>query len=499
MPKIVLCSDGTGNTANKNRGTNVFKLYEAVDTTAGDQYAWYDDGVGTERFELLKALGGAFGLGLARNVRELYMAFCRAYDPDGETNDTYLFGFSRGAFTVRTLAGFILKFGVVDTHGISDAELRKRVKKAYRLYRDFAGLPPKSERKEKDTQRWQKAEDAANAFCKQNCLQTPEPIRIRFIGVWDTVDAVGSPWDSFTDLLNVFFHFKFSDRTLSDRVDVGRHAIAIDDERGTFEPVLWNEAGETTDRIRQVWFAGVHSNVGGGYPKQGMSLVTLDWMMGEAETAGLGFIPGARESYRATQNVHDKCYDSRSGLAKYYRYEPRDLKKLCEHAGIGTVRIHESAFHRLAVATDGYAPSGVPDDFVTEFPKGRSGDPDRTARDLVGPAYRKLGDPVPLLRHHTNLVTGRKVTQYVFWAVTIASLGLALFSERADSTAATWLETISSMFLPEWAVGLLLRLFGNSYAFFTICAVGLLVWIASTVLRRKQEHLYSSFWNGIEW
>jgi uncharacterized protein (DUF2235 family) len=109
MKNIVICSDGTGNTAIKGRGTNVFKLYEAVDFEGHRtdpnkirQIGFYDDGVGTSRLKVLAALGGAFGIGLGRNVRQLYADLARVYEPgDG----IFLFGFSRGAFTVRTLSG----------------------------------------------------------------------------------------------------------------------------------------------------------------------------------------------------------------------------------------------------------------------------------------------------------------------------------------------------------------------------------------------------------
>ena len=117
---IIICSDGTGNTANKGRGTNVFKLFEAVDLTRPNhpkdglpQVAIYDDGVGTERLKFLKILGGAFGWGLGRNVKQLYTDLARTYSPD---DGIFLFGFSRGAFTVRTLAGLI------DTYGIPNHE-----------------------------------------------------------------------------------------------------------------------------------------------------------------------------------------------------------------------------------------------------------------------------------------------------------------------------------------------------------------------------------------
>src|SRR6187397_150500 len=119
MPKnIVVCSDGTGNTAIKGRGTNVFKLFEAIDLNGHKtrpeltpQVVLYDDGVGTETFKPLKIFTGATGWGLSRNVRQLYKELVRIYDPGDRI---FLFGFSRGAFTVRTLVGLIAKIGLVD-------------------------------------------------------------------------------------------------------------------------------------------------------------------------------------------------------------------------------------------------------------------------------------------------------------------------------------------------------------------------------------------------
>jgi uncharacterized protein (DUF2235 family) len=100
---IVLCSDGTGNAGGKGRGTNVWRLFQAVDLSKGDQVAFHDDGVGTQDFKFLKAIGGATGAGLGQNIRQLYASLVRVYD-DGDR--VYLFGFSRGAYTVRSLANF---------------------------------------------------------------------------------------------------------------------------------------------------------------------------------------------------------------------------------------------------------------------------------------------------------------------------------------------------------------------------------------------------------
>lgn len=373
MPKnIVICSDGTGNTAIKGRGTNVFKLYEAVDLSGGGQIAFYDDGVGTESFKPLRLLGGAFGWGLSRNVRKLYAALVRVYEPGDRI---FLFGFSRGAFTVRTLAGFIVNCGILrQTPALaSDQNLRKAVFLAYRyqyraLYRSLLddwlvnpiGLPGLSER--------------FLSWCWGVRRGEAHPGEVHFIGVWDTVDAVGFPWDWLSDFVNcVIYRFKFSDhRRLSRRVTKACHALSIDDERHTFHPLLWKEEG-TDGRVEQVWFAGVHSNVGGGYPKQGMSLVALDWMIQRARAAGLGVVSHDEDLYYAHRNVHDKLYNSRAGLATYYHYRPRDIAGF--YGGPeARPKVHVSALERIAQGTGGYAPGNLPGNLqiVETRPSGRN-------------------------------------------------------------------------------------------------------------------------------
>src|SRR5262249_29229736 len=214
MPKrIVVCSDGTGNTAIKGRGTNVFKLFEAVDleshrydSSATPQIAIYDDGVGTEQFKPLKVLSGATGWGLSRNVKHLYKELARGYDPG---DDVYVFGVSRGAFTVRTLVGFIQTCGLVDPDRLESktfATLNRAVNEGYKAYRRC--YRPTLWRRFFATTR-----DAGERFKREHSRPGPTPIR--FVGVWDTVDAVGLPL-RISDLINAtLYQFKFSDRTLS--------------------------------------------------------------------------------------------------------------------------------------------------------------------------------------------------------------------------------------------------------------------------------------------
>jgi hypothetical protein len=180
------------------------------------------------------------------------------------------------------------------------------------------------------------------------------------------VDAVGVPLDD-KSYWNRFFYFKFPDRTLNPHVARACHALALDEERKSFTPVLWDERSETSERIKQVWFAGVHSNVGGGYPRQGMSLVALDWMMSRAEDSGLRFIPSDREQYKMHADAGDKMYDPRAGVGMFYRWEPRNIRELCQEncklkddGKPAEPKVHRSVINRIARSTEGYAPGSVP-------------------------------------------------------------------------------------------------------------------------------------------
>jgi uncharacterized protein (DUF2235 family) len=356
--RIVICSDGTGNTAIVGRGTNVFKTFEAVDLTGHKhdaslmpQIALYDDGVGTEDFKPLKIFAGVTGWGLSRNVKQLYKELVRVYDPGDEI---FMFGFSRGAFTIRTLGGFIGTCGILDRArccGNTASELEKAVRRAYRVYRScyrtrlaqmIVGSPSR---------------DSGKTF-KEQCAHDA---RITFIGVWDTVDAVGLPFHISNVINSALYRYKFPDRRLSRTVDRACHALAIDDERHSFHPLLWDETGEDRDnpRIEQVWFAGAHSNIGGGYPKQGMSLVALDWMLTKAREQQLRVNADERRYFFEHANVDDKLYDPRAGLGVFYRWKIRDVAETCRKNNV-VPRIHFSVFERIAHGTEDYAPGNIP-------------------------------------------------------------------------------------------------------------------------------------------
>ena len=424
---IIICSDGTGNTAIKDRGTNVFKLYEAIDLNGHrtnpeltPQVALYDDGVGTESFLPLKLLGGAFGYGMKRNVLKLYTGLVRIYDPGDRI---YLFGFSRGAFTVRTLAGFISKCGILDWNRLATTDdMTKAVAAAYRTYREGYR-----------TWLWRMLHAKSPLDVRQAAERSIEEFKagtkaldadIHFVGVWDTVDSVGGPFH-ISDVINAFIHrFKFPDYKLSTKIQHAVQALSIDDARAAFEPRLW----EADSNLEQVWFAGVHSNVGGGYPKQGMSLVTLAWMMQKASQRELRFLSDDHNRYWEHGNVDDKLYDSRAGLGVFYRWKPRDMQGLWEKQKAGSLpKVHLSVLERIAHGTEGYAPGTLAPDVEVVYTPSGDHDQDVSAairaeavQSVFAEVFRQRGADLEKVRG--TLLVGR-IAYYVYVA---SFLGLIL-------------------------------------------------------------------------
>ena len=372
MKKIILLSDGTGQGAAKQHKTNVWRFYRALDLhqcqdeddgatscdddagASDDQIAFYDDGVGSQEFLPLKLLGGAFGWGLKRNVVELYKALCRTYEAGDEI---YLFGFSRGAFTVRMLAGLIVDRGLC-TAVADEKELHKAARRQFEAYRSKRGrgLLTRPFRR-------------GLARTAPECRTRPG---IYFIGVWDTVAAYGFPIEEMTWLWDrLVYPLEFVDKKLSCEVKGACQALAVDEERLSFHPVLFDEREENEEapRIDQVWFPGVHSDVGGGYPEEDLAFVTLDWMISKVEDCGEGcdknpsglrFHEHVRRDIRKRSDWHGKQHDSRSGLAAFYRYRPRDIGELSRKRGIATPRVHLGVRERIRRKVTPYAPTSLP-------------------------------------------------------------------------------------------------------------------------------------------
>jgi len=235
---IVICCDGTGNQFSKSN-TNIVEIYRLVENNTERQIAYYDPGVGTMTD---KARGYAFGYGLQDNIEDAYRYLMNNYRPNDKI---FLFGFSRGAFTVRCLAGMIYKCGL--------------------LFRGSDNLVQYASQ----TYNTKNNDDLAQGFKKTFAQDVP----IYFIGVFDTVASLG--W--------VYGRKNFFDDSLNHDVRYGYHALAIDEKRRKFYPSLWDESQKTANQtIEQVWFAGVHSDIGGSYDDNRSAKITLKWMLEKA-------------------------------------------------------------------------------------------------------------------------------------------------------------------------------------------------------------------------
>lgn len=499
---IIICSDGTGNQSNKDRGTNVFKLYEAVDLhNQHEQVAIYDDGVGTNKIKFIRLLGGALGIGLSRNVRKLYIALARVYQPGDKI---FLFGFSRGAFTVRFLAGLINTVGIINVKNNainSDAELRAR---AYQAFREYHKINQASLEYVYSPiidifkfllgliyTRFYWAKGAKQFRNEFSIAYPKEKNPIHFIGVWDTVSAVGFPLRDLSGLFNKHvYQFTFCDHYLNPYIKNAYHALSIDDQRKTFSPYLWNntaipdetkndQQARNEQTIEQVWFSGVHSNVGGGYPKHGMSLVALTWLMRKAELCGMAFIESDKKHYTAHQNINDKLYDSRAGMNFIYRYAPRDIFHLCTKYNL-PVHIHASVFNRIIRGTDGYAPGNIPAKFeIIDSEQEKCKWP-----NISQNMQAELGDDTSFLDRTQKLGLARKWLNRVFIAALFylvyralpgdlcqngmtGAIGFLLSEEFSDSL----------MSQPLW-----------------IYAVLIVSFISSRLARRTMQICFSEFW-----
>ena len=380
---IILCSDGTGNSAGIVAITNVRRLYQALDLSdPTKQIAYYDDGVGTGGSKVARLLEGVFGIGLARNVRELYRFLCEMYRPGDRI---YLFGFSRGAFTVRVLAAVITTCGIVDKKKLRSVSTPRAVRWAYRCFRGNhkAALLSMPLRRLRNylADRLRKMPTSPEHFRK--CFSHGDE-RVEVLGLWDTVSAYGMPIDEFASIFNsLIYRIRFRSQEISWKIRRVYHALALDEERRTFKPLLVESVDNLPDRtpastlVEQVWFPGMHSDVGGGYANYNLALVSLEWMIARVRLQpggrGLIFSPAALSAIQQQASIFGEMHDSRSGLARIYRPEIRNLAQLCRPRGVAVANtavaqsylpvLHESVIQRVEQGIQDYSPAAVSESY----------------------------------------------------------------------------------------------------------------------------------------
>ena len=287
---IVVFSDGTGQDGGLKATTNVYRIFNMVEDRTPHQIAFYDRGLGTG---VVRYTGMVGGFGFARNVHDCYRFIFEQFQSGDRL---FLIGFSRGAATVRSLSYFLHLFGILPH---SRPEL---ISHAWQIYKTVG-----RERRE---------EKAAEFISRHNTMWT----KIHFLGCFDTVAALGLPSQLGSVLLDRIpgFRHRFHSFELSPAVSHAFHALAIDDERKTFHPVLLDAEVNTDQTVRQVWFAGMHTDVGGGYLEQELSDIPLVWMTQKAVEHGLRIYP--RHKVQISENADGFMHDSRgTRLTRLYR------------------------------------------------------------------------------------------------------------------------------------------------------------------------------------
>ncbi|MBL8446975.1 MAG: DUF2235 domain-containing protein [Zoogloeaceae bacterium] len=310
--QIVVCMDGTWNDPTER--TNVYKLFRTIPGSerpvaeAGalrqhlrretpEIFALYLEGVGAKgRSEGI--LGGSLGLGLHDRVIDAFILVSRIYQPGDKF---WIFGFSRGAWAARSLAGFIANAGLLENPGAEDAAVR-----AEKLWLNAKN----GKLDDRGTRFWEAAGDA-------------RPIRL--VGVWDTVGALGIPFFNGLRVVDGVEArlFEFADTDLSSRVEFGRQALAVDETRFDFTPTLWNDRAG----ISQAWLPGVHGDVGGGYAHTGLSDGALQWMIEEVNAldGGLTLTTAALGAGFTGNPLADRHDEARQHLWKLRPREPRKV------------------------------------------------------------------------------------------------------------------------------------------------------------------------------
>ena len=313
MKRICVFADGTWNSPERGGATNVLDMARAVRPVAAgtEQVAFYDWGVGTDRKKLM---GGISGAGIDKNIMDCYRFIVHNYDSNDQL---FVFGFSRGAYTARSLAGFIRNCGLLKREHAS------QIPAAYKLYRQ------RTKASSPDA-------DRAKKFRSQFAVADITPIE--FVGVWDTVGALGIPvpfWGTLGER-----EFLFHDTEPSKIINHARHAVSIDENREDFEPTLWSDKPGLD--LQQVWFAGVHSDVGGGYKEEGLSHCASEWMLEQASAFGLEF-----ESHfidALNPDPADRQHDERKGI---YRARKKIVREI-------SGPVHQSVRDRWEANAHGY-------------------------------------------------------------------------------------------------------------------------------------------------
>jgi uncharacterized protein (DUF2235 family) len=356
--KLIVCADGTwSNPSQKDREqyrpSNVVKIISSLahnDSQGNAQIICYEPGIAAEGI-LDPWVSGFTGAGLSRSVKAAYTFLINNYEP-GDL--VYCFGFSRGAFVVRSLCGLVGKAGLLKKHKVFLCG------EAYDLYRrtDIEAESPETQRFRKGNVHLDPIDDIRNPFI------------IHFMGVWDTVGALGIPIARMANWTSS--GFAFHDTTLNPYLPYAYQALAVDERREAYSPTVWKRHPSANNKdVQQIWFCGSHSNVGGGYEDMGLANIAFIWMLEKAQSCGLLFDKEyVYNTYYKEQNHLGELRDPVVGVYKWLPKRYRTIGALNEDGStvITGEGIHESVLLRRKALGDEYAPLNLPEDIDKRIP-----------------------------------------------------------------------------------------------------------------------------------
>ena len=367
---IIILSDGTAQEGGKGHDTNVYKLMRMLEDRTERQIVFYDQGVGTDKN---KVTGNLAGAGFSENILQCYQF---VYENYVAGDKIFLFGFSRGAATVRSLANFIHYFGILPK---SRPELIMQAYKLYKMGREDRENEISEEEKDSLSEQLANLTEASsltealprgaslNEKAERFVHEHPNQwASIEFLGVWDTVPALGVPGaviDTFVNYIPGWKH-RYHDFTLHPSVKNAYHALSIDDDRKWFQPTIWNSYNGEYQKVEQVWFSGSHTDVGGGFKEPGLSDITLEWMVQKAVAHGAKLYLRAIKywNFCIAPDATDELHPPRIGAGKAYPEMQRVWSQKAQGT-FGQPKIHASVIER-AERLEEYTPW-----ILEEFPE----------------------------------------------------------------------------------------------------------------------------------
>ncbi|PIA77699.1 hypothetical protein BFR04_09695 [Gaetbulibacter sp. 4G1] len=327
--KLLVFIDGTGNSESSN--TNIAKLYNLVTLQENKNIqAVYIEGVGTKG----KVIGLATGWGIGEDVRIAYQFLVDNYKKENK-DEIYIFGFSRGAYAARILAGFVDVAGVFDLSKLDKKKKKETIKKLYRTY------------KEKNANADERREEIAKKFKN---FKSQTDVNIEFMGLWDTVEALGLP-NSKEDYKRP--NTRYNDQLCN--VKKAAHALSLNDQRAyLFTPILLTEKHlfekckrpiDIDKKVEEVWFFGAHSDVGGGYKNTFIPNYSLNWMIKKIHRFCI-----LKKETKTYSDYESESHNGRYSIMKVIsRNRSRNLKKYSDSSTYnnGKLKIHTSVLEKL--------------------------------------------------------------------------------------------------------------------------------------------------------